>query len=200
MVLSDKDIQKALDEGTIRIDHMFPNSIGPASVDLHLGKDFLVFIKNEVAVIDPAVSVENMMREVEIDIDKPFILHAGEFALGVIEECTGINNQYVGRLDGKSGVGRLGTCVHLTASTLNPGNELCMTLELFNNTHAPIQLYWGMPIAQISFEQLSTPCAQSYLNDKGYGGSRKPQPSQYHKNFLKEKNSWRDFVKTVLSK
>lgn len=201
MVLSDTDIKKAIAKGHITIDPLFPNSIQPASIDVHLGKHFLVYVRNDDPFIDPAHSVESMMRAVEISAEKPFILHAGEFALGILEECIGINNGFVGKLDGKSSVGRFGTFVHVTASTLNPGNRLCMTLELYNANHAPIKLYWGMPIAQILFEQLSSPCENDYgsavLNNTGYGGSKKPQPSQFFKNFSPEKNSWIDFVKNL---
>jgi dCTP deaminase len=201
MVLSDIDIKKALDIGTITIEPMFPNCIQPSSIDLHLGKHFLVYVRNDTPYIDLKVPVDEMMREVEINSNKPFTLHAGEFALGIIEECIGINDEYVGRLDGKSSVGRLGLFVHVTAGTLNPGNKLCMTLELYNANHAPIELVWGMPIAQISFEQLSSPCENIYgsvnLKNSNYGGSKKPQPSQYFKNFLDGKNDWAEFVKTL---
>ena len=44
MILSDRDIKKAMDEGRITIDPLFPGSIQPASVDLHLGADFLIRI------------------------------------------------------------------------------------------------------------------------------------------------------------
>jgi len=43
MILSDKDLKEAIDSGKIKIDPLFPNSIQPASVDFHLGGDFLVF-------------------------------------------------------------------------------------------------------------------------------------------------------------
>ncbi len=85
MALSDRDIKVALDNGSITIDPLFPNSIQSASVDVHLGKHFLVYVRNDTTHIQPEESVEHMMREVEISQNKPFVLHPGEFALGVLE-------------------------------------------------------------------------------------------------------------------
>ncbi len=75
-----------------------------------------------------------------------------------------------------------------------------MTLELYNANHAPITLYWGMPVAQISFDTLSSPCENAYgsskLSNNGYGG-KKPQPSQYYKKFQPGNNKWMEFIKTI---
>ena len=43
MILSDRDLKKGLEEGKIKVDPLFPNSIQPASVDVHLGAGFLLF-------------------------------------------------------------------------------------------------------------------------------------------------------------
>jgi dCTP deaminase len=45
MILSDRDLKKALEEKLIGVDPLFPNSIQPASIDVHLGANFLVFKK-----------------------------------------------------------------------------------------------------------------------------------------------------------
>jgi dCTP deaminase len=201
MVLSDKDIKIALKKGDISIDPLFPNSIQPASIDVHLGKHFLVYVRNNSTHIEPSEPVDRMTRKVEIKVGQPFVLGVGEFALGILEECIGINNNYVGRLDGVSSIGRFGTFVHVTASTLNPGNKLCMTLELYNANHIPINLYGGMPIAQLLIEELSSPSESIYgsvnLKNNNYGGSKEPQASQYFKKFQEGNNSWMEFVKTL---
>jgi hypothetical protein len=53
MILSDRDIKKALKKGTIIVDPLFPKSIQPASIDVHLGPDFLVFRTDKHTAIDP---------------------------------------------------------------------------------------------------------------------------------------------------
>jgi deoxycytidine triphosphate deaminase len=181
-MLSDKDLKIALQKKHIVVSPLFPDAIQACSIDIHLGRHFLVFQKDCHTHIDPKTSVAPMMRRVQKGKGEPFVLHSHEFALGVTEECIGVNTEHAGRIDGTSSIGRLGTCVHITASMLNPGNKLHMTLELYNATHAPILLYWGMPIAQMTFEMLSSPCENAYGTSKvksNYRFSKKPQPSQY---------------------
>ncbi|OGE80240.1 MAG: dCTP deaminase, partial [Candidatus Doudnabacteria bacterium RIFCSPHIGHO2_01_FULL_43_23] len=149
MILSDRDIKKAMDEGRITIDPLFPDSIQPASVDLHLGADFLIFRTDEHTAIDPKEPLDDMMDEVTISDHKQFVIHPGQFALGMIYEITGVADDMVGRLEGKSSIGRMGLIIHATAGYLDPGNKLKMTLELHNVSNLPIKLYYKMPIAQM---------------------------------------------------
>jgi dCTP deaminase len=195
MILSDSDIQKALSTGAISVEPLFPGAIQPASVDLHLGADFLIFQITDHTFIDPAQPIDDMMREVSINDDKQFILHPGEFALGLTYEVVGVSDSMVGRLEGKSSLGRIGLIIHATAGYLDPGNKLKMTLELHNISGLPIKLYYKMPIAQLSFSPLSSKADVPYGANKigsKYFGAMKPQASQYYKNFLNN-NAWMKF-------
>jgi dCTP deaminase len=190
MILSDRDIKQAITDGDIFIDPYNDSMLQPASVDLRLGKHFLVYDRNKSAIIDAKKPVEGLMREVSIDEDEPFILHPGEFALGMIYEKTGVSDAMVGRLEGKSSVGRLGLMIHVTAGFLDPGNTVNMTLDLFNTASLPILLYYKMPIAQMVFERVSSSSERPYnaahanaLGSKYVGSEGKPVPSQMWKNF-----------------
>ncbi len=188
MILSDKDIRDALASGDISVEPYNEQDLQPASIDLHLDKEFLVFDTTQNFVIDPKKPVDDMMKPVTITEDKPFILHPGEFALGMIYEKTGVGNDMVGRLEGKSSVGRLGLLIHVTAGFLDPGNDLKMTLELHNTANMPIMLYYKMPIAQMAFERLSSECERPYgkgATGSKYAGDTKPRASQMWKNFAK---------------
>ncbi len=186
MILSDRDIVNEIREGNITVNPFRKTYVQPASIDLHLDKHFLVFNTTENFVIDVKEPTENLMSPVEITTARPFILHPGEFALGLLLEETGVSDKIVGRLEGKSSLGRLGLVIHTTAGYLDPGNSLKMTLELFNAGRLPIKLYYKMPIAQMAFEYLSSPCERPYgsagLNSKYYG-DMKPVASKMHKNF-----------------
>jgi dCTP deaminase len=186
MILSDKDIKKALTRGDIKINPFNKKDLQPASVDLHLDKYFLIFDTKSNYVIDPKKSMDAMMKEVIIDKNIPFVLHPGEFALGLIYETTGVSPKYVGRLEGKSSVGRMGLLIHVTAGFLDPGNSLKMTLELHNTANMPILLYYKMPIAQMAFEELSSECEKPYSKEIGskYVGDMKPRASQMWRNFI----------------
>lgn len=195
MILSDGDILKEIKEGNIIIDPFKEKYLQPASVDLHLGDTFLVYDTHTGHVIDPKKSVDGLMRRITISGDQPFVLHPGDFALGAIYETTGVSSRYVGRLEGKSSVGRLGILVHVTAGFLDPGNKVNMTLELHNTATLPVLLYYKMPIAQMAFQQLSSPSLHPYSKEIGskYIGDKKPKPSQMWKNFQQdETTSFRD--------
>lgn len=195
MILSDRDIKKSLKSGRIVVDPLFPNAVQPASVDLHLGADFLIFKTDEHICIDPAEPLEKAMDRVKISPQRQFIIHPGQFALGMTYEVVGVASDMVGRLEGKSSLGRIGLIIHATAGYLDPGNKLKMTLELHNISSLPIKLYYKMPIAQISFTPLSSkadnPYGEHVLNSKYYGNV-KPKASQYWKNF-KRNNEWMTF-------
>ncbi|MFA6296332.1 MAG: dCTP deaminase [Patescibacteria group bacterium] len=185
MILSDKDIKKALVNQDISIDPFDKKYIQPASIDLHLDRHFLIYNTSKNYVIDPKKKIDTMMEKISIEKDNPFVLHPGEFALGMIYEKTGVSSSYVGRLEGKSSVGRMGLLIHVTAGFLDPGNSLKMTLELHNTANLPILLYYKMPIAQMAFEKLSSPCDNPYSkkNNNKYVGDLMPKASQMWKNF-----------------
>ena len=194
MILSDRDIKKNLEDGKITIDPLFPDCIQPASVDLHLGSEFLVFKNTGHTAIDLKQPIDDMMESVTIHAGRPFILHPGEFALGLTYETVGVSEDMVGRLEGKSSLGRVGLIIHATAGYLDPGNKLKMTLELHNIANLPIILYYKMPIAQMSFTPLSSNAEHPYNASRQgskYYGAMKPQASQYYKNFIN--NKWEKF-------
>lgn len=195
MILSDRDIKKALKEKRITVDPLFPHAVQPASVDLHLGPDFLIFRTKEHIYIDPKEPIDDAMEAVTINAKRQFVIHPGEFALGMTYETIGVADDMVGRLEGKSSLGRIGLIIHATAGYLDPGNKLKMTLELHNISGLPIKLYYKMPIAQMSFTPLSSraehPYGKKRLGSK-YFGAMKPQASQYWKNF-KKNNDWMTF-------
>jgi len=92
----------------------------------------------------------------------------------------------VGRLEGKSSLGRLGLLIHSTAGFVDAGWDGYLTLELSNIATLPITLYPGMKIGQISFMQMTTAAEHPYgRGAKGskYQGQRGPTPSRYFENF-----------------
>jgi dCTP deaminase len=120
----------------------------------------------------------------KLDEEKPFVLHPGEFVLGATYERVGVPDNVVGRLDGKSSLGRLGLIVHSTAGFVDPGFVGTITLELTNISNLPITLYALMPVSQISFMYLSTPADKPYGGERSkYQGQSGPQPSRYFLNY-----------------
>lgn len=185
MILSDTDIKKLLDSGKISVEPLFEGAIQPASIDLHLDSKFLVFKNTNHVCIDVKEPVADLMEEVNITDDKPFILHPGEFALGITMEKITLPNDMVARLEGKSSLGRIGIIVHATAGFIDPGNSLKPTLELHNIGTLPVKLYYKMAIAQVAYMPMSSPSANPYGKGRKYFGADVPQASKIHENFKK---------------
>ena len=189
MVLSDRTIARLLDEGRIVIDPYDESLLQPSSVDVRVDRLFRVFHNNRYPFIDVREPMEDLTELVEIDDDRPFILHPGEFVLGSTLERIVLPDDLVARLEGKSSLGRLGLLIHSTAGFIDPGWDGHVTLELSNVANLPITIYHGMKIGQVSFVQLSEPADKPYgsgeLGSK-YQGQMGPTPSRYWQNFERE--------------
>lgn len=189
MILSDRSIREALAGGQIEIDPSDPCLIQPASVDVRLDRYFRVFLNHTMPVIDVKKNLEELTRLVEIDDDRPFVLHPGEFVLGSTLERVALPHDLVARIEGKSSLGRLGLLIHSTAGFIDPGFNGHITLELSNVANLPITLYPSMKIGQLSFLRMTTPAdvpyGQGALKSK-YQGQRGPTPSRYWENFGEE--------------
>ncbi|MBA13105.1 MAG: dCTP deaminase [SAR202 cluster bacterium] len=186
MVLSDRTIKEEIAAGRIVIDPLGENAIQPASVDVHLDNDFLVFRNSRMPFIDVRQGVEDLTEKVQIGDDKPFILHPGEFVLGSTLEHIELPDDLVARVEGKSSLGRLGLLIHSTAGYVDPGFKGHLTLELSNVANLPITLYYGMKIGQLSYLQLTTPSEFPYgspeLGSK-YQGQTDATASKIHQDF-----------------
>jgi dCTP deaminase len=185
VVLSDRTIRAEIAAGRIVVDPIDDADIQPSSVDLHLGDDFQVFRNSRYPYIDPAREQVGLTEGVFASVEEPFVLHPGEFVLGTTVEMIGLPDDIVGRLEGKSSLGRLGLLIHSTAGYVDPGWRGRLTLELSNVANLPIVLTPGMKIGQISFLQMSTPVERPYghpeLGSK-YQDQFDATPSKMHLN------------------
>ena len=184
MILSDKDLRARLYIGDLKIEPLGDpeRQIQPASVDLRLADEFLVYKPAQIACLDPRVpeTLHAATERVVVPEGDAFILHPGEFALGSTVERVTIPSDLVARVDGRSSVGRLAIVVHATAGFIDPGFEGQVTLELSNLGRIPVRLYPGMRIAQVVLQQLTSPVARPYGASRGsrYHGQSGPQASR----------------------
>jgi dCTP deaminase len=186
MILSDKTIREELDGGGIVIEPLADDAIQPSSVDLHVDRFFRVFRNDTTPFIDPKEPQDDLTEYVEVEDDKAFILHPGEFVLGSTRERVALGDDLVARLEGKSSLGRLGLLIHSTAGFVDAGWDGHLTLELSNVANLPIAIYPGMKIGQISFLRMTTPADHPYgsrATKSKYQGQRGPTPSRYYLNF-----------------
>ena len=178
-VLSDGTIRRLVEKGRIVIDPWDPELVQPASVDLRLGNSFRVFHNHRIAAIDLREPPTNLTEEVTGEM---FVIHPGEFVLGVTAEYVELPDDIVARIEGKSSLGRLGLIVHATAGFVDPGFKGTLTLEITNLTRVPIKLYPGILIAQLSFMALDAPAERPYGSEalgSHYQGQTAATESRY---------------------
>jgi dCTP deaminase len=189
VILSDRTLREQLAAGRIVIEPLDESLIQPSSIDVRISNLFRVFRNHTRAVLDVKEDLRDLTELVEIDADDPdaaFMLHPGEFVLGSTHERVAVPDDLVGRVEGKSSLGRLGLLIHSTAGFIDAGFDGHITLELANVASLPITLYPGMKIGQVSFMQMTTPAERPYgagASGSKYQGQRGPTPSRYFENF-----------------
>ena len=156
MILSDKKILEAIEQGEIVIEPYSREYLGTNSYDVHLGK-WLATYKD--AVLD-----SRKHNEIEHFIlpEEGFLLQPGRLYLGVTEEYTETHNS-VPFLEGKSSVGRLGIDIHATAGKGDVGFCNHWTLEI--SVSMPVRVYAGMPIGQLIYFSVEGDI-ENYYNKK----------------------------------
>ena len=186
MILSDRSLREAIEARRIVVDPFDPTTVQPSSIDVRVDRFFRVFRNHTAGIIDVKQDLSGLTELVEIGPDGVFMLHPGEFVLGSTLERVAVPDDLVGRIEGKSSLGRLGLLIHSTAGFIDSGFDGHVTLELANVASLPITIYPGMKIGQISFMQMTTPADQPYgkgATGSKYQGQRGPTPSRYFENF-----------------
>ena len=187
--MSDRTLREELAAGRIVIDPFDDACVQPSSIDVKIGNLFRVVRNHTAAVIDVKQNLEELTELITITDDGVFMLHPGEFVLGSTLERIAVPDDLVGRIEGKSSLGRLGLIIHSTAGFIDAGFDGHITLELTNIATLPITLYPHMKIGQVSFMQMTTPAESPYgkgARGSKYQGQRGPTPSRYWENFSDE--------------
>jgi dCTP deaminase len=191
MILSNVEIQRALDEGRLVIDpEPLPRKPGgqgidcpyqTSAVDLRLG--------NEIAYLKGKLPFDvNLGRggfatlfgphsnRQTITTEQPFVLQPGRLVLGKtlerIELPIGADGDCLAaRIEGKSSYARCGLLVHFTAPTIHAGFDGTITLELYNLGPINISLYPDTPICQLILEIVK---GVPFRNDSQFQGQSAP--------------------------
>ncbi len=182
--LRDATIRQKIEAGDIVIEPYDPALVQPASLDLRLDNQFLRFESHSVDAVDPYERAD-ITRPVTVSPGDAFVLHPNQFVLASTFECVTLPADILGRVEGKSSLGRLALLVHSTAGFIDPGFTGHITLELLNVLGVSVKLWPGMTVAQLSFSHLDGPAEQPYgggqLGSK-YSGQRGPTASRYYRN------------------
>jgi dCTP deaminase len=185
VILSDRSINEAIASGRLEIDPFDPALVQPASVDVRLDTKILVFRNTKRAFIDVKQPADDLMEMIEFAPNEPMMLHPHEFVLGSTIERVKLPDDIVGRLEGRSSLGRLGVVIHSTAGFIDPCFDGHVTLEISNLANLPVALYPGMRIGQLSFSRMTTAADRPYGPARGskYSGQNLPTASRLYLDF-----------------
>lgn len=196
MILSDGEIRREIEAGRICFDPpLDPDRLSLAlttsALDLRLGGELQLYKELEevapLGLADPAVIdptgpgvipdlVSKWARAETIDEVRGFDLDLRQFVLGATEERIHLPEEgaIAARVEGKSGLARLGLAVHMTAPVIHCGFRGNIVLEMVNFGPYPIRLRKGMQICQLVFERLgegpTTAQATQFQDQTGAAG------------------------------
>ncbi|WP_339183689.1 dCTP deaminase [Oceanobacillus sp. FSL W7-1293] len=172
MILSGQTIKQHVDDKQLTITPFQELSVQPASIDLRLGKDFLVV--DDLST--PYLSVDQPAdyRKIKIAEQETITIPPQSFLLGTTLEQIGLPEQLTAFVEGRSSIGRLGVFIQ-NAGWIDPGFSGQITLELFNANRVPVQLQAGMRVCQLviaKVDQKTEGYSGKYLYQQGTTPSR----------------------------
>ena len=171
MILSGLEIKKHIGSEII-IEPFDESRLNPNSYNSSLHDELLVY-KNETLDMRHDNPSEKIMIPTE-----GFVLMPGKLYLGRTSEYTKTEG-YIPMLEGRSSIGRLGICIHVTAGFGYVGFAGYWTLELF--CIQPVRIYAGVQIAQIYYHTITKPY-ENYKSGK-YQNNKGIQASMLYKEF-----------------
>lgn len=174
MILTDREIQIALEHGSIVIEPApDERAYSSTSVDLTLDEALSEFKDSPGGVetiVDPGApdfnhekALSSLLTPIVIP-DAGYVFHPGKLVLAWTREYVKLvpHGRLAARVEGKSSLARLGIAVHITAPTIHAGFEGQIRLEMYNHGKVPLRLRTGMRICQLIFEQTLGVPVQGY--------------------------------------
>src|SRR5689334_1686820 len=169
MILTDREIQLAIENHQIEITpEPDDDAYSSTTLDLTLdapGETWNPFTGQPIRPGVPGYKYEELShRKTKIASLQNHTIKQHEFLLAWTKETVHIpiNSRIAARVEGKSGLARLGLVVHLTAPTIHAGFKGQIQLEIVNLGPNEIIYDVGMPICQLIFEMTFGTPVQGY--------------------------------------
>lgn len=166
-----------------------PIALQPASIDLHLGNEWLVPKPNHVECgNDPFYRRWEIFTdskepiEYEATVSESFLIPAHGFVLVRTREVIGISDTLTAFVEGRSSVGRLGLFTE-NAGWVDPGFLGSVTLELFNALPNPLLVYSGTRACQLVFARVDGSTEGGYRGKGKYMDQIATTGSLLHRDF-----------------
>lgn len=154
MILARDALLKEIETGGIAIEPYDPSLVGPASIDLRLGRTFRTFrAARRVVRVDNTSDYRDYSEKVVLGEGETMLLMPQQTVLGLTIERVRLASDLCGWLEGRSRFARIGLLVHISAGFMQPGLQNHQVLELTNFGPNPLDLVPGTPICQFIFQR-----------------------------------------------
>ncbi|MEM3127224.1 MAG: dCTP deaminase [Candidatus Woesearchaeota archaeon] len=149
MILTRNEIEKEIVAGRIKISPYNKNNLGPASYDLSVADEFIVF-DDKIIKVNDKTEYKKYGKKIKT---KRLTLGPGDFAVAITNEKITLPDNICAWLGGRSRFARVGLQIHITAAFIQPGVSNRQALELYNASRNTLIIEAGTKIAQIVFER-----------------------------------------------
>ncbi|MDD3007107.1 MAG: hypothetical protein PHX30_06040 [Candidatus Pacebacteria bacterium] len=150
MILSSSSIQAAVQKNELGISPFDESNLKGASYTFTLSPKILIPEKVSLVIING----EQKREEIAMGIEG-FVLHPGEFVLGLTAERLSLKNKYVCFLSARGSCAQTGLSVLLSSIFAEPDTDNQIILEIHNTSSSPIKLEIGMKIVKGVFMQMT---------------------------------------------
>ena len=170
MILSDKTINKMIEERTLIIEPITKEQIQPASVDIRLGNTFSIVDDTPSGIITLGGKIEY-----KTIVTDTYLILPGQFVLATTMEYFELPDDLTAFVEGRSSLGRMGLFIQ-NAGWVDPGFKGEITLELYTANKCAIELKAGRRVGQLVFAKMDdsalNPYNGKYQGQRGATGSR----------------------------
>lgn len=155
--------------------------VGPTSLDLRLGYDFLVSVLTRRAYIglmrseDTFKDTASYFQPTRRDVGDRFVLYPGQVVLTTTLEYLSLPPDVFADILSRSSYTRLG--IHIN-TMVQPGFHGCVPIELFNHGNNAVELVVGSRIVQARLFRVQNPREYGGLGSRKYFGHVRPVASQ----------------------
>ena len=169
MLYSKDDIKEALAQGRLVIEPPPDEGMySTSAVDLRLGNSFIVLdnpspdagVFVTVGISDPEEIAAQYGTRREVPPSDYLELKPGQFVLANTVERVELPLSLAARVEGKSSLARFGLSIHQTAPIIHADFRGAIRLEISNVGPFLCRLTPGIPICQLTFEELKTPATE----------------------------------------
>ena len=152
-VLAKDEILKLIKKGEIKIKPFKKEQVGPASIDLHLGKKFRIFKRAKGTLsIRNGMEYQKVTHMVEIKGKASFLILPDELIHGITVEKVSLPPYLCGWVHGRSSLERTG--LHISSGFIHPGSSNKIVVEISNISQIPLALTPGIKICQLILEEV----------------------------------------------